>query len=125
MKIVIIGAGVAGLSLGWRLAQAGAEVTILERSQPGSGATGAAAGMIAVTAELMDAHAVEIEFARHSNALWPEFAEELEAVQRSHDRLLPQRRPDPGRGRGGVWRGLASGRPSRPWRCWTLPRSAS
>jgi glycine oxidase len=80
MKIVIIGAGVAGLSLGWRLLQAGAEVTILERSQPASGATAAAAGMIAVTAELMDAHAVEIEFARHSNALWPEFAEALEAA---------------------------------------------
>ena len=80
MKIVIIGAGVAGLSLGWRLLQAGADVTILERSQPGSGATAAAAGMIAVTAELMDAHAVEIEFARHSNALWPAFAEEVEAA---------------------------------------------
>jgi glycine oxidase len=85
MKIVVIGAGVAGLSLGWRLAQAGAEVTILERSQPGSGATGAAAGMIAVTAELMDAHAVEIEFARYSNALWPEFAEAVEAAS---DRMI-------------------------------------
>jgi glycine oxidase len=80
MKIVIIGAGVAGLGVGWRLAQAGAEVTILERSRPGGGATWAAAGMIAVTAELLDAHAAEIEFARQSNALWPEFAEEVEAA---------------------------------------------
>ncbi len=85
MKIVIIGAGVAGLSLGWRLAQAGAEVTILERGQPGSGATNASAGMIAVTAELLDAHAVEIEFSRHSNALWPEFAE---AVEAGSDRMI-------------------------------------
>ena len=85
MKVVIIGAGVAGLSIGWRLAQAfsnkpGAEVTILERAQPASGATGAAAGMIAVTAELLDAHAAEIEFSRHSNNLWPEFAQEVEAA---------------------------------------------
>ena len=80
MKVVIIGAGVAGLGVGWRLAQAGAEVIILERSQPGGGATWAAAGMIAVTAELLDAHAVEIEFARQSNALWPEFVEEVEAA---------------------------------------------
>jgi glycine oxidase len=80
MKVVIIGAGVAGLGVGWRLVQAGAEVTILERAQPGSGASWAAAGMIAVTAELLDAHAAEIEFARQSNALWPEFAEELEAA---------------------------------------------
>src|ERR1700722_1407205 len=80
MKVVIIGAGVAGLSIGWRLAEAGAEVTLLERAQPAAGASWAAAGMIAVTAELLDAHAAEIEFARHSNALWPEFAEQVEAV---------------------------------------------
>lgn len=80
MKVVIIGAGVAGLGVGWRLAQAGAEVIILERSQPASGASWAAAGMIAVTAELLDAHAAEIEFARQSNALWPEFAAEVEAA---------------------------------------------
>ena len=78
MKIVIIGAGVAGLSIGWRLAQAGQQVTILERAQPGSGATRAAAGMIAVTAEMSEAHAAEIKFAHYSNDLWPDFAEEIE-----------------------------------------------
>ena len=79
MRIVIIGAGVAGLATGWRLAQAGQAVTILERGQPGSGATGAAAGMLAVTAELLEAGDVETAFARHSNDLWPDFAAELEA----------------------------------------------
>ena len=49
MKVVIIGAGVAGLSIGWRLLQAGAQVTILDRGQPGGGATWAAAGMLAGT----------------------------------------------------------------------------
>ena len=39
MKIVIIGAGVAGLAIGWRLAESGQEVTVLERAQPGAGAT--------------------------------------------------------------------------------------
>lgn len=85
MKVVIIGAGVAGLSIGWRLAQAGMRVTVLERAKPVSGASWAAAGMIAVTAELLDAHAAEIEFARHSNALWPEFAETVEAAS---DRMI-------------------------------------
>ncbi len=80
MKIVIIGAGVAGLAIGWRLVQAGAEVTILERAQPGMGATAASAGMIAVTAELTEASPTEIEFARHSNSLWPAFAAEIEAA---------------------------------------------
>ena len=79
MKIVIIGAGIAGLAIGWRLAQAGQEVTILERAQPGQGATWASAGMLAVTAELLNAGLREVEFARHSNSLWPAFAKEIEA----------------------------------------------
>ena len=54
MKIVVIGAGVAGLAIGWRLAEAGQEVTVLERAQPGAGATWASAGMLAVTAELQE-----------------------------------------------------------------------
>ena len=78
MKVVIIGAGVAGLSIGWRLLQAGAQVTILDRGQPGGGATWAAAGMLAVTAELEDAVPAERELAVQSNALWPGFAAELE-----------------------------------------------
>lgn len=80
MKIVIIGAGVAGLAIGWRLAQAGQEVTVLERAQPGGGATWASAGMLAVTAEHQDARPEEIEFSRISNDLWPDFAKEIEAV---------------------------------------------
>src|SRR6185437_2636049 len=79
MKIVVIGAGIAGLAIGWRLAQAGQEVTVLERAQPGHGATWAAAGMLAVTAELLESGPDEIAFARHSNSLWPTFAKEIEA----------------------------------------------
>jgi len=77
MKVVIIGAGVAGLGIGWRLAQAGVDVTVLERAQPASGASWAAAGMIAATAEL-EAGSPELEFAKYSNDLWPSFAQELE-----------------------------------------------
>ena len=80
MKIVVIGAGVAGLAIGWRLAEAGQEVIVLDRAQPGAGATWASAGMLAVTAELLDSTAIEIEFSRYSNSLWPDFAEKLEAV---------------------------------------------
>lgn len=78
MKIVVIGAGVAGLAIGWRLAEAGQDVLILERGQPGRGATWASAGMLAVTAELQHSHSQEIEFARYSNALWPDFAKKIE-----------------------------------------------
>lgn len=79
MKIVVIGAGVAGLAIGWRLVQAGAEVIVLDRTQPVQGATWAAAGMIGVTSELGDAGDDEIQFARHSNSLWPDFAKDIEA----------------------------------------------
>ena len=47
MKVVIVGAGAAGLAIGWRLRQAGVDVLILDRAQAGQGATWAAAGMIA------------------------------------------------------------------------------
>jgi glycine oxidase len=80
MRVVIIGAGVAGLATGWRLRQGGAEVTILERTQPALGATWAAAGMIAVAGEMGAAQTPEAEFGQHSSALWPDFAKELEAA---------------------------------------------
>jgi glycine oxidase len=80
MNIVIIGAGVAGLGIGWRLLQQGAAVTILERFQPGTGASWAAAGMLAVTAELEDAAEPERALALRASALWPGFAAELEEV---------------------------------------------
>ena len=80
MKVVIIGAGVAGLGIGWRLLQAGVSVTILERAQPGGGASWAAAGMLAVTAELEDAAEPERALALRASALWPSFAAELEAA---------------------------------------------
>ena len=80
MNVVIIGAGVAGLGIGWRLLQAGCRVTILERAQPAAGASWAAAGMLAVTAELEDAADAERALALRANALWPGFAAELEAA---------------------------------------------
>jgi glycine oxidase len=78
VKAVVIGAGVAGLSIGWRLAQKGASVTVLDRAQAGRGATWAAAGMIAATAETGEAGAPEAELAHRSRALWPGFAREIE-----------------------------------------------
>jgi len=78
MKVVVIGAGVAGLSIGWRLAQSGAEVTVLERAQPGRGATWASAGMISATAEIGEADTPMAHFGRHSAQLWPHFAREIE-----------------------------------------------
>lgn len=88
MKIVIIGAGVAGLSIGWKLAKAGADVTVLERASAARGATWAAAGMIAATAEGAEASPAEAALIRKSAELWPDFASDIEetAGQQIHYR---------------------------------------
>lgn len=80
MNVVIVGAGVAGLAIGWRLRQAGAEVTILERAQPAQAATWAAAGMIAVAGEMGAAQSPESEFGHGSASLWADFAREIESA---------------------------------------------
>jgi glycine oxidase len=78
MKVIIVGAGIAGMAIGWRLAQAGADVELYDRGLAGRGATWAAAGMIAPGAELKDESEHLAAFARRSRAAWPTFAAELE-----------------------------------------------
>ncbi len=78
MKIVIIGGGIAGLSIGWRLARSGCHVVVLERAQPAHAATWASAGMIAATVENIHGGKKILQFARHAADLWPAFAAEIE-----------------------------------------------
>jgi glycine oxidase len=80
MKVIIIGAGVAGLAIAWRMAKVGAQVLVLDRAQPARGATFASAGMIAATAEAAVAGSPEVQFGRRSRHLWPDFVSELEAA---------------------------------------------
>ena len=46
IRVVIVGGGVIGLALAWRLRQGGAAVTVVERGECGRGATAAAAGLL-------------------------------------------------------------------------------
>jgi len=78
MRIVVIGAGVAGLSIGWRLAEAGAEAVVLERAQPGRAATWASAGMLVGLLERFDETSPEAQLAHHAASAWPRFAVEVE-----------------------------------------------
>ena len=52
MKALIIGGGIIGNAVAWRLARAGLDVTILERGRAGQEASWAAAGMIAPQVEV-------------------------------------------------------------------------
>ena len=69
---LIIGAGVIGLGIGWKLAQQGEPVTILERGVAGREASWAAAGMLAPANEeqLYGLHAWAPTSARRRIVRW-------------------------------------------------------
>src|SRR5262249_56546143 len=71
--VVVVGAGVAGLGLGWRLAQRGADVSLFDRSTAGSGARSAAAGMLATCAEGEPGEETLLRLGRLSQSVWPGF----------------------------------------------------
>ncbi len=70
---VIVGGGVIGLACAWRAQERGLRVCVVERGEPGSGATRAAAGVLAPDPETPGFTAL----AERSAALWPAFAAEL------------------------------------------------
>lgn len=76
-NIDIIGAGVAGLAIGWRLRQAGYNVTIYERGRAGMGASHAAAGMLAASIEAEPGEDSLLRLNLEAQRMWPGFAEEL------------------------------------------------
>src|SRR5690349_2243055 len=80
LRVAIIGAGVIGLGIGWRLAAAGCTVDIFDRNAAGSGASHAAAGMLAASVEAEPGEEGLLALNRRSLALWPDFAAELEAL---------------------------------------------
>jgi glycine oxidase len=78
--VAVIGAGVIGLAIAWRLAQRGAKVTVFDKGAAGSGASHAAAGMLAAHLEAEPREENLVALNRVSQALWPAFAAELEAA---------------------------------------------
>ncbi len=77
--VAIIGGGIIGLSIGWKLLQAGKSVAIFERDTIGSGATRAASGMLAANVEVEPAEDDLVPLTLASQELWHGFARELEA----------------------------------------------
>jgi glycine oxidase len=77
-RVVVIGGGVIGASIAWRLARAGADVVVLEDRARAGAATLAAGGMLAPLAE---AHApgAFLDLGLDSLHRWPDFVAELEA----------------------------------------------
>jgi glycine oxidase len=79
-RVAIIGAGICGLGIGWRLAAAGADVEVFERGEAGRGATWAAAGMLAAGVEAEPGEEALLALNLWSQGLWPDFARALEAA---------------------------------------------
>jgi glycine oxidase len=90
VDVVVVGGGVIGLACAWRLAQDGARVAVVERGEPGGGATRVAAGMLAPVGELSFGEPELLELTLAAARTYPEFVAELEAtsgVSAGYERL--------------------------------------
>jgi glycine oxidase len=74
--VIIVGGGVIGCSIAWRLAQAGLKVTVFERGSAGCEASRAAAGMLSPQGESQTAGPF-FDLCLRSRAMYRSFAEEL------------------------------------------------
>src|SRR5229473_2808524 len=75
--VAIIGAGIIGTSIAWRVAQAGCRVTILEAGSVGGEASWEGAGMLAPGGEI-ESRSAWADFALESLGLYRGFVEELQ-----------------------------------------------
>lgn len=78
--MAIIGAGVVGLGIAWRLAGRGARVTVFDKGAAGAGASHAAAGMLAACLEAEPGEEALTALGRESQRRWPAFAAELQQL---------------------------------------------
>lgn len=76
MRVIVVGAGIIGLSTAWYLRRLGAEVTIIDPA-PAQGASHAAAGMIAPAAEVVWGQTPLYPLMRTSAQMYPVFSAEV------------------------------------------------
>src|ERR1700679_2246665 len=77
--MIIVGAGIIGLSCGWRLAQQGRHVTIFDSRETAREASWAGAGMLAPGGEVEDESPLA-RMALGSLAQYPGFVDELQSI---------------------------------------------
>jgi len=78
-SVAVIGGGIIGMSIAWRLARQDARVTVFDRSTVGGESSWAAAGMLAPGGEVQDASPLA-SLAMESRALYPAYVRELETA---------------------------------------------
>ncbi len=75
--VVIIGGGIIGSAIAFRMARSGVKVAVVDRAEPAAEASGAAAGMIAPQGEMLEPNHF-FELSKTSRDLYPDFATEVE-----------------------------------------------
>ena len=80
IRVVIVGGGVVGLAVAWRLRQGGAAVTVVERGACGGGASAAAAGLLQAAPVVAEEHPDLLLLTRPAHESYPGFIRELEYV---------------------------------------------
>jgi len=78
--VVVVGAGLAGLSVAWELARRGARVRILDRDAPGRATSRVAAGMLAPITEAEADDPEQLRLGLAALERWPAYAAALEAA---------------------------------------------
>ena len=81
---VVVGGGLIGLASAWRASQRGLRVCVLERGEPGQGASGTAAGILAPDTDTEPGREAFVALAHRSGELYPTFVDDLEAAT-GHD----------------------------------------
>jgi glycine oxidase len=74
----IVGGGVIGLAIGWRLASTGKRVAIIDRGEAGRAASWASGGMLGNDAEIGFEELEVYSLGAASTKLWPDFVRDLE-----------------------------------------------
>ena len=78
-RVLIVGGGVIGLGIGWRLAKAGKDVVVFDRDRAGESASWASAGLLTPLAEVRFQEESLLHLGLDSLAMYPDFVAELEA----------------------------------------------
>jgi glycine oxidase len=81
--VIVVGAGIIGLSTAWRAVLSGLDVTVIDPA-PASGASGVAAGMLAPVTEVAYGEESLLRLNIAGARRWPDFTAELEAAT-GHD----------------------------------------
>ncbi len=80
LDVAVVGAGIIGLSIAWRLAAQGLAVGLFEAATAGRGTSAAASGMLAAAAEHEPGSDALLGLGLESQNLWPRFRDAVEAA---------------------------------------------